>query len=1650
MNKKRVLSLCLAAGMTATSGLPTALADNQSVIYNTGTVISAEKMYNDGLIQKGTKNVQYDESSSKKGTFKVNENNQDNQTKAVSDIFGFEYSYNGVVDYAGSGKGKNTVQIPINVLSDDTYFAYVLSPSAKNISMWVDDENASTANGTSDAKSPSFTVEGADKSGYVYAFDCGSLTAGSHLLVFDGSSSDWCPDISAIAVTVSSAADFINPYQNEDLSFEERTADLISRMTLEEKCAQLGHNAPAIPRLGVSNYYYWREAAHGVVDQGQATSFPVSLSISNSWDPEMYYREADIVSTEARVKNNRYNLNYWAPTINMQRDPRWGRNNESFGEDPYLTTQFGSAFVKGMQGDEKYKKTIATLKHFLANNCEYERQTGSSEMDEQTLRDYYSKAFKNVVEEANPGAVMSSYNATTVTRNGEKLWDYIAQPANRNILTGLLRQNWGFDGFVTGDCGAVADLNGEAFKRALFPNAEKLSDVPQAATVAAAIKAGNELDCGNISVKYALEAIEKGYMSESDLDTALYRVFLERFRTGEFDDTEIYRNYTAEKDLETPENVAVALEAAEKGIVLLQNTKDADGKYILPLGNNIIEPTSEPTGTPEPAQTSEPTEKPITDWSIEIIGDSSVRITVPTNEKAGGNYKAIAAQYDGERLKKCLSVDFTAEENKSSYDIVFPEKINENTRIMIWSNNDGEDMKPMCAAKENDSLKADTASEDGSINIALVGGMASQTYIGDYSGTPTKNVSPYQGLKDRFGEGNVHFLGHADDNDTLFNIKAIKLLLKNGNEREVDLTKAENVSGMTAENGQLMNITPLGKATIPNVNFSDVTDVKIEMASGNSVGGMVYIGYSNESNIKSEISSKPTESLNDYEVCSAAYTGEDGGYNGTANMCITVQAKSDFMIDDGNGNSVINPKYNNALNDADVIIAYSGTMVGNGEAETGLNADGHESNDRTTISLPYRDRHVNAICNAKDSSGNNTYSDKTVVVMQTVGEVDVTPFKDNCRAILWTSYNGQRQGEALANILAGDVTPSGKLTSTWYAPSDLDIMTCGGVHTKDSEGITWKRNDYSIRQRYDENGNCTWPGRTYMYYNGIPQYPFGYGLSYTNFEYSDLKLDKDSVDANGELSASIKVKNTGNYAGTEIAQLYVHYENGDGINLPVQQLAGFTRVSLEPGEEKEVEIKADIKNLAQYSEKLEKYYMPTGKYDIWIGSNVTDKANIASFEMSGVLNSEIKTVSSIPDGVVVKGAYDAQENSTQAINEIKQEISAVMTDEEIYDLSKADVSFESEDESIARVSADGVVTAGTKEGVTIIRTIVTINGETKTAEIPVVCRLQKAINSDVRKEFVNSLDEIYAGYNENDYRDKYWSELTGIYTKAREELLNTQDEAKLQEILDTASEDMSKVRDSLKADEYAYTVILTGKNYRNADIEIIYNGDEDEPAADVIIDVYRNDELINSEKKECIAGVNENQKISIEDLEYGDIVKCRIEEAGALVSNETQAEIKKPSSHIVYDLSDSKYDRLAALTAGEAFEEIDGVGGYGDFNDISNVNYTYEYNGEKYNLTGGFQGGKGSFTKTNIYIRPFDCYSKATVTVLFDSSSADRKVRVSQEDGSKNGIILGEAGGAGNRNIVALTVETTDLTKPIYIMPLTKESIYTVIVDYED
>ena len=216
-------------------------------------------------------------------------------------------------------------------------------------------------------------------------------------------------------------------------------------MTLEEKISQLGKDAPAIERLGVSKYQWWKECLHGVARQGQATSFSSPLGLSNTWDRELIYTISDLISTEIRAKSNRYNLSFYTPTINMARDPRWGRNEETYGEDPYLTSQLGTEFVNGLQGnDPKYLKAIATIKHYTANNNESYRRGGSSVMTEFNLRNYYTRVFKDVTEAANPGSVMASYNATTVYRNGSLLYNYIPSAANSYTQNDLLQKKLGF------------------------------------------------------------------------------------------------------------------------------------------------------------------------------------------------------------------------------------------------------------------------------------------------------------------------------------------------------------------------------------------------------------------------------------------------------------------------------------------------------------------------------------------------------------------------------------------------------------------------------------------------------------------------------------------------------------------------------------------------------------------------------------------------------------------------------------------------------------------------------------------------------------------------------------------------------------------------------------------------------------------------------------------------------------------------------------------------------------------------------------------------------------------------------------------------------------------------------------------------------
>ncbi len=370
------------------------------------------------------------------------------------------------------------------------------------------------------------------------------------------------------------------PYKDPTLSDRERAADLVSRMTLDEKIAQIGHQAPAVSRLGLQGYNYWNEAIHGVARSGLATSFPVSKALSSSWDAELMREVATAISDECRIYNNDKNkgLIYWCPTINMSRDPRWGRDEENYGEDPYLTGKLAVEFIKGMQGDDSRRyKTIATAKHFAANNYEKGRHSTSSDMDDRNLREYYLPAFEMAVKEGNVRSVMSAYNAV----NG------IPCGANHLLLMDILRQEWGFDGFVTSDCGAVDDVWQANRHHYVSTGAE---------AVAVSLKNGEDLNCGTTFQEYAKAALDKGLIAEADIDTALVRVLTARFSVGEFDaKSDVSWTSVPSSKLDCDDHRSLALRAAREGIVLLKNdngflplSPKKTVAVIGPLANTVI------------------------------------------------------------------------------------------------------------------------------------------------------------------------------------------------------------------------------------------------------------------------------------------------------------------------------------------------------------------------------------------------------------------------------------------------------------------------------------------------------------------------------------------------------------------------------------------------------------------------------------------------------------------------------------------------------------------------------------------------------------------------------------------------------------------------------------------------------------------------------------------------------------------------------------------------------------------------------------------------------------------------------------------------------------------------------------------------------
>ncbi len=461
-------------------------------------------------------------------------------------------------------------------------------------------------------------------------------------------------------------------WRDPDRPLKARAQDLIRRLSLAEKVAQLQNGAPAIPRLGLPAYNYWNEALHGVANNGNATVFPEPVGGASSWNPALFHQQGTIIGIEGRAKHNDYTaknngdskwwagLTFWTPNINIFRDPRWGRGQETYGEDPYLTSEIGIEFVKGIQGDHPdYLLAMACAKHYAVHSGpERDRHRFNAQPSERDLYETYLPQFERVVREGKVAGVMSAYNAL----------DGIPCSASSFLLDDLLRQQWGFDGYVVSDCDAIRDIWGQRQHRYV--------DSPEQAA-AAAIKAGCNLCCGG-DYNALVRAVQQGLVTESEVDNALFHTLWTRFRLGLFDpvDRVPYAKYTIQ-DNDTPEHGKVALELARQSLVLLKNNG------LLPLNRAKLK-------------------------RIAVIGPN------------GNSKSMLEGNYHGSASKPVTILDgikqLAGEKTEVTFSLGSP--ITTNKAIAAWSRQDNETTRPIA------ELKAEALSRATNADVIIyVGGI---------------------------------------------------------------------------------------------------------------------------------------------------------------------------------------------------------------------------------------------------------------------------------------------------------------------------------------------------------------------------------------------------------------------------------------------------------------------------------------------------------------------------------------------------------------------------------------------------------------------------------------------------------------------------------------------------------------------------------------------------------------------------------------------------------------------------------------------------------------------------------------------------------------------------------------------------------------
>ena len=930
-------------------------------------------------------------------------------------------------------------------------------------------------------------------------------------------------------------------YLNTAYSFRERAADLISRMTPEEKQSQLGNTMPPVPRLGINKYDVWGEALHGVMGRNNnsgmtATSFPNSVAVGSTWDPELIKRETSVIADEARGFNHDliFTLTYWSPVVEPARDPRWGRTAETFGEDPFLVSQIGGGFVKGLMGDDPlYLKAVPCGKHYFANNTEFNRHSGSANMDDRDMREFYLFPYKTLIEKDKLPAIMTAYSAV----NG------IPMSSSKFLVDTIARRTFGLDGYVTGDCGAISDiLSGHKYAKS---NAE---------ATAMGLISGVDTDCGSVYQTNALEALKKGLITEADIDKALVNIYTIRMRLGEFDPQNLVP-YAGIKSsiINDPSHNDLAVEIATKTPVLLKNELvSKTGKKALPLNANAIK-------------------------RIAVLGPQADKVEL--------------GDYSGEAEPKYKITPLAGIKNYI---------VQNNLKTEIVSKSGGN------TAKRTDFF---TMTSFSTITKGVVKQYDATKFDASASGLITSA---------RFGAASVR--GIKDGDWTLY--------------KNVDITNVDSIR---------FNMTVSGEG--------GVLEVRVGSKTGNILASQKIVGT----------------------------PPQGGGFGGFGGRSKIVPVKITTLGVEGPQTIVLvyhaaevpatDKETLEMAASADVAVVFVGTDQ----------TTGREESDRFSLGLP---GNQNELINAVASVNPNT-----IVVIQGMGIVEVEQFKNNpnVAGIIFTGYNGQAQGTAIAKILFGEVNPGGKTSLTWYKSlNDLPEFT-----------------DYTLRGSAGKNG------RTYMYFNKEVSYEFGYGLSYTTFEYSNFSINKSSITPNDKVTVKVDVKNTGGVDGDEVVQIYVKTPDSPAsLERPIKRLKGFKRVTIPQGQTKTVSIDIDCSDLWFWDTKNKKMIYDQGKYVFEIGASSKDIKGKVEATLSGSYIPVLETVVADCEKVVLKPG-----------NIVQTSVTASLSDDSFINIKDAKVIYKSTNPSVASVDANGKVTA-TGVGVTLIIVDVTFNGKTVSNSYP--------------------------------------------------------------------------------------------------------------------------------------------------------------------------------------------------------------------------------------------------------------------------------------------------------------------------------------------